>query len=39
MPKTQFDHELEERLVRYCKIDTQADEKSTTSPSTAIQFD
>ena len=39
MPKTQFDHELEERLVRYCRIDTQADEKSPTSPSTAIQFD
>ncbi|HHY57806.1 MAG TPA: peptidase T, partial [Chloroflexi bacterium] len=37
--KTQFDNELEERLVRYCKIDTQADEKSTTAPSTAIQFD
>jgi hypothetical protein len=37
--RTQFDQELEERLVRYCKIDTQADEKSTTSPSTAIQFD
>jgi tripeptide aminopeptidase len=39
MPSTQFDRELEDRLVRYCKIDTQADEKSTTSPSTAIQFD
>ncbi|MFO7632874.1 MAG: tripeptide aminopeptidase PepT, partial [Caldilinea sp.] len=39
MTRTQFDQELEERLVRYCKIDTQADEKSTTSPSTAIQFD
>ena len=38
MPRTQFDQELEERLIRYCKIDTQADEKSTTSPSTAIQF-
>jgi len=37
--KTQFDQELEERLIRYCKIDTQADEKSTTSPSTAIQLD
>ncbi|HQY90649.1 peptidase T [Caldilinea sp.] len=37
--KTQFDHELEERLVRYCEIDTQADEKSTTSPSTAKQYD
>ena len=39
MPRTQFDQELEERLIRYCKIDTQADEKSSTSPSTAIQFD
>lgn len=37
--KTQFDHELEERLVRYCRIDTQADEKSATSPSTKKQFD
>lgn len=39
MTRTQFDQELEERLIRYCKIDTQADEKSSTSPSTAIQFD
>jgi tripeptide aminopeptidase len=39
MTRTQFDQELEDRLVRYCKIDTQADEKSATSPSTAIQFD
>jgi hypothetical protein len=39
MTHTQFDQELEERLIRYCRIDTQADEKSTTSPSTAIQFD
>ena len=39
MSNTQFDHELEERLIRYCKIDTQADEKSTTTPSTPIQFD
>ncbi len=38
MTRTQFDRELEERLVRYCQIDTQADEKSATSPSTAIQF-
>ena len=37
--KTQFDRELEERLVRYCKIDTQADETSPTSPSTEQQFD
>ena len=39
MTRTQFDQELEERLIRYCTIDTQADEKSTTAPSTAIQFD
>ncbi|NTU86123.1 MAG: peptidase T [Chloroflexales bacterium] len=31
--------ELEERLVRYCRIDTQADEASPTSPSTAKQYD
>jgi tripeptide aminopeptidase len=34
-----FDQDLEERLVRYARIDTQADESSPTSPSTAIQFD
>ncbi len=32
--KPNFDKELEERLVRYVKIDTQADESSPTSPST-----
>lgn len=31
--------DLEERFVRYCKIDTQSDENSPTSPSTAIQLD
>lgn len=31
--------ELEERLVRYARIDTQSDEASTTVPSTACQFD
>lgn len=31
--------ELEERLVRYAKVDTQADESSSTTPSTAIQLD
>jgi tripeptide aminopeptidase len=31
--------ELEERLVRYVQIDTQSDEKSVTTPSTARQFD
>lgn len=35
----EFDRELEERLVRYCAIDTQSDEASATSPSTARQFD
>jgi tripeptide aminopeptidase len=34
-----FDRELEERLVRYVRIDTQSDEKSTTSPSTQKQYD
>jgi tripeptide aminopeptidase len=30
--------ELEERLVRYARIDTQSDEASVTTPSTARQF-
>jgi tripeptide aminopeptidase len=34
-----FDRELEERLIRYARIDTQADESSPTSPSTAKQLD
>ena len=34
-----FDRELEERLVRYARIDTQSDESSPTSPSTEIQLD
>ena len=34
-----FDQELEDRLIRYAVIDSQSDEDSTTSPSTAIQFD
>jgi tripeptide aminopeptidase len=37
--RSEFDQELEERLLRYARIDTQSDESSTTSPSTAIQFD
>ena len=37
--RTEFDQELEERLVRYVRIDTMSDETSPTSPSTAIQFD
>ncbi|MCC6167012.1 MAG: peptidase T [Caldilineaceae bacterium] len=35
----QFDQELEDRLVRYVRIDTQSDESSPTSPSTEIQYD
>ncbi len=34
-----FDRELEERLVRYCAIDSQSDETATTTPSTARQLD
>ncbi|WP_027237034.1 peptidase T [Leisingera caerulea] len=34
-----FDQELEDRLVRYAAIDSQSDETSATTPSTAIQFD
>ena len=37
--KSKFDSELEERFVRYARIDTQSDEKSTTSPSTKKQYD
>ncbi|MEZ5887605.1 MAG: peptidase T [Paracoccaceae bacterium] len=36
---TQFDAELEDRLTRYCAIDSQSDDDSPTSPSTAIQLD
>ena len=36
---TDFTRELEERLVRYASIDTQSDETSATSPSTACQLD
>jgi tripeptide aminopeptidase len=36
---TDFTRELEERLIRYAAIDTQSDEASATSPSTAQQFD
>ncbi len=34
-----FAPELEDRLIRYARIDTQADESSATTPSTAKQFD
>ncbi|MCF1707586.1 peptidase T [Tabrizicola sp. J26] len=37
--RTEFDQELEERLIRYAKIDTQSDESSPTSPSTPRQHD
>ncbi|MCB2135253.1 MAG: peptidase T, partial [Rhodobacteraceae bacterium] len=37
--KTAFDAELESRLVRYAAVDTQSDDDSTSSPSTAIQLD
>jgi tripeptide aminopeptidase len=36
---TEFASELEERLLRYCRIDTQADASSPTSPSTEKQYD
>ena len=34
-----FDAELEERFVRYVRIDTQSDESSTTCPTTERQYD
>ena len=34
-----FCSELEDRLVRYCSIDTMSDEAASTVPSTAKQFD
>ncbi|NTU66161.1 MAG: peptidase T, partial [Chloroflexi bacterium] len=36
---TSFDKELEERFVRYVRIDTESDAASPTSPSTLKQFD
>ncbi|MCY1126232.1 peptidase T [Frigidibacter sp. RF13] len=35
----EFDAELEDRLTRYCAIDSQSDDESPSSPSTAIQLD
>jgi len=35
---SEFAREVEERFVRYARIDTQSDEKSTTSPSTEKQY-
>lgn len=37
--RSPYDSELEERFVRYVRIDTQSDESSSTSPSTTKQFD
>ena len=37
--RTDFDPALEARLVRYAAVDTQSDEGSPSSPSTAIQLD
>ena len=37
--RTEFDSELEERLVRYAAIDTQSDMDSPARPSTACQLD
>jgi tripeptide aminopeptidase len=34
-----FDEELEQRLVRYVRVDTQSDEASTTCPTTERQYD
>ncbi len=39
MREDRFDRELEERFVRYARIDTQSDMSSSTSPSTSIQLD
>jgi tripeptide aminopeptidase len=39
MMHSDFDSELEERLVRYAAIDSQSDEASPSQPSTAIQLD
>ena len=39
MTQTDLDRELADRLTRYCAIDSQSDDDSTTSPSTAIQLD
>jgi len=36
---TDFTRDLEERLIRYASVDTQSDETSATSPSTARQLD
>ena len=37
--RTEFDAELEDRLLRYAAIDSQSDARSASQPSTAIQLD
>jgi tripeptide aminopeptidase len=37
--RSEFDTELETRLVRYAAVDSQSDETSASAPSTAIQLD
>jgi tripeptide aminopeptidase len=39
MSSAPFDTELEDRLVRYCAIDSQSDERSAAQPSTPCQLD
>ncbi len=34
-----FDSELQDRLVRYCDIDTPSDDSSPTVPSSQFQFE
>ncbi|MCA9864027.1 MAG: peptidase T [Thermomicrobiales bacterium] len=34
-----FNREIEDRFIRYCRIDTQADEQSPGTPSTEKQYD
>src|SRR4051812_40924442 len=36
---SQYDRELEDRFLRYARLDTEADEASPTTPSTSKQFD
>jgi tripeptide aminopeptidase len=37
-PRTPFDASLQERMVRYARIDSQADERSSSAPSTDAQW-
>lgn len=39
MSSERYWHDLEERFLRYVRVDTQADEASPTSPSTIVQLD